>query len=168
MLTKQVVFVMVIVAMAQAIIFDLKPNVPRCVKEEVRKGIPFTGEYSVSAVDETDPVGAGRFPRAFVVRFSDQEDKELYRNEGVAGNFAFAPENDGPLNLCFTDNVRGGWRVQTPRSVSLKIFHGITTKGYADIAKKEKLLVSFFHNNKITIIIIITKKKKKPSHWEWN
>jgi len=130
---------------ALGVTFDVRPNQQRCLVEEVRRGVPFHGEYSVVDVNEGgDPAAAAaraaRFPRQFLVRISeDLTDKELYKNEGTTGKFHFIPENDGPISLCFTDSFRGGWRMHASRSVSLTIRHGITTNDYAEIARKEQL-----------------------------
>jgi hypothetical protein len=134
---------------AGGVVFDVQPNAQRCLQEQIRKGVPVSGEYSVSA-EEQQPVpvpGRGsRLPRQFLVRFTDAtRGTELYKSETAAGTFAFTPEHDGTLDMCFTDSTvggGGGWRAkqhQPARSVALTMRQGVSAQAYADIAKKEQL-----------------------------
>lgn len=129
----------------RAVIFGMRPNREKCFTEQGRKGIAFSGKFSLLYSDTLEQVppkahndkeNGGRY---FIFRANDPSGKEVLKTEEHAGTFHFVPTTDGSLELCFADIGSG---ITRRRSVSFDHHHGTTSEEYKEIAKKDQLYVN--------------------------
>ena len=134
-------------ACARAVIFGMRPNREKCFTEQGRKGVAFSGRFSLLYSDtlEQVPSKARGTPendaRYFIFRASDPSGKEVFRTEEHAGTFHFVPTTDGSIELCFADIGSG---ITRRRSVSFDHHHGTTSEEYMEIAKRDQLYVKLY------------------------
>ncbi|RZC34134.1 transmembrane emp24 domain-containing protein bai [Asbolus verrucosus] len=107
-------------ANVDCIMWTLKPNTQKCLKEELQGNVPVVGEFEVSEAmgQKVD----------YVVR--DSKGHILAQRDDITkGKFSFNTENYDTYEICFISrappNVRG-----IGQDVSLVTKHGVETKNY--------------------------------------
>uniref|UniRef100_A0A915JD75 GOLD domain-containing protein n=1 Tax=Romanomermis culicivorax TaxID=13658 RepID=A0A915JD75_ROMCU len=119
------------IANADSLRFYLQPSVPRCIKQEIHKGVVVTGEYELSDVPGSKAS----------VKVVDTRGHTLHNREEFVdthGKFAFTADEYDMFEICITTKSPPG-TVNRPREVHLTTKHGIEAKNYEQLAKAEKL-----------------------------
>ncbi|EPB73661.1 hypothetical protein ANCCEY_07242 [Ancylostoma ceylanicum] len=123
---------LILIAVTNAIRFNVPANGKKCLKEEIHKNIVVTGEYEFSE-------GVGY---AGSVHVTDTRGHFLYKREKfheTKGKFAFTADEYDIFEICITNHAPVGAGQAQAREVSLTMKHGVEAKNYDDIAKAEKL-----------------------------
>ncbi|EFA13494.1 transmembrane emp24 domain-containing protein bai [Tribolium castaneum] len=113
----------------ECIMWTLKPNTQKCLKEELQGNVPVIGEFEVSEAmgQKVD----------CVVR--DSKGHILYQREDITkGKLTFNTESYDTYEICFisrvSQNVRG-----IGQDVSLVTKHGVETKNYEVLGEAAQL-----------------------------
>jgi len=110
--------------------FHLQPNTKRCLKEEMRKDVLVTGEYTLS-----DSPGVRTD-----LSITDTKGHTALQRENVdKGKFAVTSDEDDIFDFCFTSYLSTGHNMPQAREVFLEMKHGVETKNYEQIASVGKL-----------------------------
>lgn len=128
--------------------FHLQPNTKRCLKEEMRKDVLVTGEYSLSdspgvRTDLLVSLASGAGPRLVLIPFlsgiqiTDTKGHTALNRENIdKGKFAVNSDEDDIFDFCFVSYLQTGHSMPQPREVFLDMKHGIETKNYEQVRER--------------------------------
>jgi len=125
------IFIFVGSATGDSLKFFIQPNAPKCVKQEIHKGVVVTGEY-----DLTDSPNSKTS-----LKVTDTRGHTLHSREDfidLHGKFAFTADEYDVFEICFTSKTPHGTRGQQ-RELHLIMKHGVEAKNYEELAKAEQL-----------------------------
>jgi len=109
--------------------FHLQPNTKRCLKEEMRKDVLVTGEYTLS-----DNTG-----QRTDLSVTDSKGHTAFARENLdKGKFAVTSDEDDIFDFCFVSYLQSGQQ-HIAREVHLEMKHGVEAKSYEEIANVGKL-----------------------------
>ncbi|KAF7488037.1 Transmembrane emp24 domain-containing protein 10 [Sarcoptes scabiei] len=110
--------------------FYLQPNTKRCLKEEMRKDVLVTGNYSLS-----ESLGV----RTDLMITDTKGHTALNRENIDKGIFAVNSDEDDIFDFCFISYLQAAHQMPQPREVHLEMKHGVETKNYDQIGAVAKL-----------------------------
>jgi len=113
-----------------ALRFHLQPNTKRCLKEEMRKDVLVTGEYTLSDANgqRTD------------LTITDSKGHTAFTRENLdKGKFAVTSDEDDIFDFCFVSYLQAGHHQAVAREVHLDMKHGVEAKSYEELANVGKL-----------------------------
>lgn len=120
---------LMLVGLADGLMFHLEPNNRKCLKEEIRKDVLVTGEYSVDQ----------QLNQVVDLMVVDSRGQHFVNRENaVTGKFAFTADGDDVYEVCFLSRVPPGVRGNR-HTVSLSVKHGVEAKSYESMADANKL-----------------------------
>lgn len=110
--------------------FLLQPNTKRCLKEEMRKDVLVTGNYSLS-----DSPGV----RTDLI-ITDTKGHAAFNRENIdKGIFAVNSDEDDIFDFCFISYLQAAHQMPQAREVHIEMKHGIEAKNYDQVAAISKL-----------------------------
>ncbi|XP_067616101.1 transmembrane emp24 domain-containing protein bai [Eurosta solidaginis] len=129
MVVVKVIIFYIIIYSATAVMFNIKPNSEKCLKEDIQPNQLIKGDYEVSSIP-------GQFID-YVVR--DTKGHILSRGEKLTkGKFTFMSEVYDTYEICFTSKVPPHQR-GVDQEVHLVTKKGVETKSYEGIQEAAKL-----------------------------
>jgi hypothetical protein len=110
----------------ESLMFNLPPNVKKCLKEEIHKDILVKGDYFVSEI-------VGHHTKLDVL---DSKGHILYTKDNAAkGKFAFTTDEYDVFQICFEtkilQEVRGTEEMN--KEIHIDVKHGVEAKDYENV-----------------------------------
>jgi len=124
----QLLSILILSTLTDAVRFYLHPGTKRCLKEEMRKSVICTGEYELS-----DGLG-----QRTDLQITDSKGHSALLRENIdKGKIAVTSDEDDIYDICFTSYSQG--HQMPPREVFIDLKHGVEAKNYDEIAHVGKL-----------------------------
>jgi hypothetical protein len=119
----------VILPSSDGLRFHIRPNSKKCLKEEIHKDVPVTGEYELSEAPG----------QKSSITITDTKGHTLFSKvDATNGKFAFTTEAYDVFEICIDNKISSG-NHGPEREVFLELKRGVETKNYEALAQAEKL-----------------------------